>query len=170
MDIIIHKVLPEDAYDYTVCHIACWQSAYKDIIPSGFLANMPNEIEQRTERLKNNLNESTDISYYYAAVNGKMIGRLIFGKCRDEDKSNAGEVTAVYLIKEYWNKGLGRKMMDYAIDELKSIGYDEIIVWVLEDNNRARRFYEKYGFTLDGAKKEMQMGKSLTVVRYTMNL
>ena len=170
MDFTIKKVLAKDAYEYTACHISCWQSAYKGIIPSDYLENMKTEIEQRTDRLKNNLIEMTDYSYYYATINDKMIGRLIFGKSLDDDKPNAGDVTAIYLIEEYWYKGYGRKMMDFAVTELKPIGYNEIIVWVVEDNSRARRFYEKYGFTLDGAKKEMQFGIPLTIVRYTINV
>jgi RimJ/RimL family protein N-acetyltransferase len=61
-------------------------------------------------------------------------------------------------------------MMDYAISELSQAGYQEVIVWVLIDNNRARQFYEKYGFTLDGASKEIEIGEILTEVRYVLNL
>ena len=170
MDFTIEKVLAKDAYEYTVCHVSCWQAAYKGIIPIDYLDNMINEIEQRTEKLKKNLIEMTDYSYYYAAINDKMIGRLIFGKSNDEDKPNAGDVAAIYLVEECWNKGYGKKMMDFAIAELKSKGYDEIIVWTLEENSRARLFYEKYGFTLDGATKEMKIGKPLTIVRYTIDV
>jgi len=52
---------------------------------------------------------------------------------------------------------------------LKSMGYREIILWTFEENKRARYFYEKYGFVLDGAKKEMNKGKALVAVRYVYN-
>ncbi len=33
-----------------------------------------------------------------------------------------------------------------AMSELKSRGFTEVFLWVLEENNIARRFYEKNGF------------------------
>ena len=171
MEVKICKVLPENACEYTACHIACWRSAYKGLIPDDYLDNMPNELAQRTERLTRNLTElAGEYLYYYAAVENKMIGRLIMGKSRDEDKPEAGEIQAIYLLREHWNKGYGRQMMRYAKDKLKSMGYREIILWVLEENDRARRFYEKSEFVFDGTKKEIEIGKPLVEVRYTLNL
>jgi len=60
--------------------------------------------------------------------------------------------------------------MDFAIAELRRAGYQEIIVWVLEDNSIGIRFYEKYGFAPDGAKKEFDLGKPLTCLRYVLDL
>jgi len=169
MNFSINKVLPEEAYEYAACHIACWQSAYKGIVPDGYLENMQKEIEQRAERTKKNLAESPD-SFYCAKLENRIVGVLIFSKSRDEDKPDAGEVGAIYLLAEFWGKGYGRQMMDFAIETLKNAGYHEIILWVLEENHRARRFYEKYGFIFDGTKKEIILGKSLTEVRYMLGV
>lgn len=170
MEVAIHKVLPENAYEYTACHIACWRSAYKDIIPNYYFEDMSREIEPRTERLRKNLNELTEYLYYYAAVENKMIGRLIIGKSRDEDKPYAGEIHAIYLLEEYWDKGYGRQIMSYAVDTLKRMGYREIILWVLDENKRARRFYEKFNFVFDGTKKEIEIGQALIESRYVLDL
>lgn len=32
------------------------------------------------------------------------------------------------------------------MEELKQRGFDKVLLWVLEDNHRARKFYEKFGF------------------------
>lgn len=170
MEITIHRVLPEHASEYIACHISCWQSAYKGIIPDDYLENMSTEVETRTERLKKNLNEMPECQYYYAAVENKMIGRLIMGKSRDADKPDAGEIYAIYLLEEYWSKGYGRQMMDYAIDTLRQMGYSEIILWILKENERAKRFYEKFNFVFDGSSKEIEIGKALLEIRYVLNL
>jgi len=171
MSVVIDKVLPEDAFEFTACHIACWHSAYKGIIPDDYLANMSKEIEQRTERTRKNLNEVTeDTSYYCAKFENKIIGFFIITKSRDEDKLQAGQITAIYLLCEFWNKGYGRQMMNCAIDALRNMGHREIIVWVLEENHRAKRFYEKCGFLPDGTKKEIEIGKSLIEIRYVLNI
>lgn len=44
-------------------------------------------------------------------------------------------------------KGLGQKLMDYVIDDLKEQGYTEFTVGVEDDNDRAKYMYSKYGFT-----------------------
>jgi len=169
MGINICEALPEEAHEYASCHIACWSSAYKGIVPDDYLENMRNETEQRAEKYKENFNELTESSYYCAKFENRIIGILFFGKSRDDDKPCAGEVFAIYLLEDFWNKGYGWQMMDYAVNMLKS-RYREIIVWVFEENRRARRFYEKYGFSADGAKKEITTGKPLILVRYVLKL
>ena len=42
------------------------------------------------------------------------------------------------------------EIMNWIKEEIKSRGYDKISLWVLEENNRARSFYEKMGFVTDG--------------------
>ncbi len=170
MNIVILEDIPGKALEYTKCHISCWQSAYKGIIPDSYLKNMANETEERAERLRNNLTAlAGEYLFYYAEIDDKMAGRLIFGKCRDEDKPDAGEIQAVYLLEEYWGKGLSRQLMDFAVNQLRNMGYREIVLWVLEENKRARRFYEKHGFLPDGEKKEICIdGKSLTELRYKL--
>jgi GNAT superfamily N-acetyltransferase len=169
MKITIRKALPGDAYDYTLCHIACWQAAYRGIVPDEFLNKMPAEAERRTERFRQSLS-GHDREFYCVMNENRMVGRLIFGKSRDEDKSEAGEIDAIYLIKEFWGKGHGKEMLDFAMKRLKSMGYSEVILWTLEENSRGRRFYEKHGFVLDSSKKELEFGKSLTCVRYVFNI
>jgi hypothetical protein len=50
--------------------------------------------------------------------------------------------------------------------ELKRMNFEEVIIWVLEENRRARRFYERNGFALDGGKKEIEYGEPMTCLRY----
>jgi len=169
MEIVIRKALPEEAYEYTSCHISCWQSAYRGIVPDEFLDNMPAEIARRTERFRQLLSEP-DFDSYCVMYGDRMIGLLTFGKNRDEDKPYSGEIGGMYLVGEFWDKGYGGKMMDFAKNELKRMGYDEVSLWVLEENARARRFYERHGFVFDGAKKEIHIGKPLIEIRYSLAL
>lgn len=169
MGILIHRAEPKDAYEYTVCHAECWYSAYKGIIPDGYLENLRNNVEQRVERMERNIVNQPEQTYCCVKLDIEIIGILAFGKSWDDEKSDAGEVHAIYLLEDYWSKGYGRKMMDYAVGALKS-KYCEIIVWVLKENHRARLFYEKYGFSIDGKEKEIVIEKPLIEVRYVLNI
>jgi len=168
MGCTIRKAMLKDAHEYAACHISSWRSAYKGIVPDEYLDSL--SAEQKTERFRQNVAEPNGFDYYCAVDGGKIIGVLIIGPSRDDDKPDAGEITAIYLLEEFWSRGFGKGMMRYAMDALKCMGHHEGIVWVLEENNRARRFYEKCGFALDGAKMEIELAKPLTVVRYAMIL
>ena len=164
MEINIRKVLPTEAYEYAACHIACWQAAYRGIMTDEYLDNM--SAEKMAEDTRQALSNPGVYRFYCVELDRKMIGRLVVSKSRDEDKPDAGEIAAMYLAGEYWDKGYGRKMMDFSIKEIKKMGYDEAFLWVLEENSRARKFYEKCGFEFDGAKKETNIDKPLAHMRY----
>ncbi len=44
-------------------------------------------------------------------------------------------------------------MMDAVLRDIAAAGYTKVMLWVFEDNVRARRFYEAQGFTTDGKTK-----------------
>jgi RimJ/RimL family protein N-acetyltransferase len=58
--------------------------------------------------------------------------------------------------------------MDRNMGRLKELSFKRITVWVLKDNTRARKFYEKHGFTLDDIQKTIEIGKPLIEVRYSI--
>ena len=167
MAFIVRESTEADAYDVARVNILSWQSAYRDIIPDDYLNNL--NIDKRAERLKKDLVEYAGKTYWFAmAYDGKIIGTMAIGQCRDDDKPAAGEVMAIYLLPEYWSMGLGKKSMDFAVKTLRESSFDDIYVWVLEENVRARKFYEKYGFVYDGTRKEINLGKPLIEIRYVL--
>jgi len=169
MGLIIRETNENDAYDTASVHVSSWQSAYSGIIPDEVLQSF--NIEKQAERFINDYKEYKGISFYYVAeLDGKIIGNLVISRCSDDDKPKAGEIIAIYLLEEYWGKRYGYAMLIHAIEVLKNIECNEVIIWVLEENDRARRFYEKCGFTHDGVNKEINIGKQLIELRYSMML
>lgn len=65
---------------------------------------------------------------------------------------------------------IGTKLVREAEQMLRARGYGEIVLWVLEGNADARRFYEAMGFVPDGASKIVQLGVPLKAVRYRKTL
>ena len=164
MGIIIRKAVPEDAFDYAVCHIVCWKAAYKGIISDEYLDNM--SVEQMTGNTRQALSNPGIYSFYCVESDSKIIGRLVLCESRDEDKPDAGEIAAIYLTDKFWGKGYGREMMEFSIQEIRRMGHNEAYLWVLEANSRARQFYENRGFSFDGTKKEISIDKPLIEMRY----
>ncbi|HEY4461458.1 MAG TPA: GNAT family N-acetyltransferase [Streptosporangiaceae bacterium] len=93
-----------------------------------------------------------------------VVGYASYGPERDVDgtpgpfpggQDSAGapvaELYALYVTPDWWSTGTGRALMDRVLAELRAEGYPRIVLWVLTENARARRFYERCGFRLSGA-------------------
>ena len=64
-----------------------------------------------------------------------------------------GEIASFYVLPSEWRRGTGRRLGGRALAEARARGFAEVMLWVLETNARARRFYESLGFRPDGASK-----------------
>ena len=137
-------------------HCTAWQEAYRGIVCDHYLDTMT--VEATTARARQ-FPENTLI----AKDKEKVVGFAVFGPSRDEDLPDAGEVVAIYVLSEYYNKKIGYRLMNEACSRLKE--YNSIFVWVLEGNERAIRFYHKYGFEFDGCKKIWNLGTPVSIVR-----
>ena len=73
------------------------------------------------------------------------------GPSEDADAGErTGELYAIYLDPDRIGTGPGRRLSEHAVEDLRSRGFDTATLWVLETNERARRFYEAAGWTHDG--------------------
>jgi ribosomal protein S18 acetylase RimI-like enzyme len=61
-----------------------------------------------------------------------------------------GELYALYITPAWWSAGVGRELMSRVLSALETDCYQRVVLWVLTDNARARRFYELAGFAPDG--------------------
>ncbi len=156
------------AFAYIICE--SWKAAYVDIISPEEMARKA-DIEVRTERFQTILSERN--GQYYLAFDGETpCGLCTSRSSRDEDLPDYGEVVAIYTLKEYWGTGVGKMLMDTALAELKRLGYKKVLLWAFEKNDRARRFYEKYGFKFDGTYKDSDFADKAATreVRYRIDL
>jgi ribosomal protein S18 acetylase RimI-like enzyme len=97
-----------------------------------------------------------------------VVGFASIGPSRDE--RGIGELYAIYVDPSHWSTGAGRMLLEEGEAQLRS-AYDEATLWVLEENPRARRFYERAGWAPDGARKaEVRWGVRAPEVRYRKRL
>jgi len=50
-----------------------------------------------------------------------------------------------------WRRGIGRLLLEAALARLRDGGWRQATLWVFAANDRARAFYERFGFAADGA-------------------
>lgn len=70
-------------------------------------------------------------------------------------EETVGELVCIHSLQDGWGKGYGSAMMQHVFAELRQAGYASVILWVFEENTRARKFYEKHGFYLTEQKKQI---------------
>jgi len=164
----------EDAERIAEIHVLGWQGGYRGLMPQDYLDGL--DPAQRLPRRIQSL-QGADWSqggcFVVADDEGVLAGFADVGRSRDDDADpdRVGEVRAIYLSPDAWGKGLGRGLMAAALTHLARLGYEQVTLWVLETNARARRFYEAAGFCSDGAVKiDDSLGFSLQEVRYRRGL
>lgn len=83
-------------------------------------------------------------SLVFVAENaGDVVGFASGGRERAGETGYAGELYAIYLIDSAQRRGLGRELFRAVVEGLRGMGLANLIVWVLRDNQPARRFYER---------------------------
>lgn len=73
----------------------------------------------------------------------KIIGTAGFRKSRWEKNSDYGEIVSIYFLPDYIRKRYGRLLLNKCIEELKQYWFSKVLLWVLEDNHRAKKFIKK---------------------------
>jgi GNAT superfamily N-acetyltransferase len=82
------------------------------------------------------------------------------------EERRVAELYALYVRPAWWSTGTGRALMDRVLARSAAAGYSAVTLWVLRDNERARRFYERAGFAPDGATNVLTSLAGVLELRY----
>lgn len=97
---------------------------------------------------------------------GEIVGFASGGPERQGDPTYVGEVYAVYVLQDHQRRGVGRRLAAAVVGQLLRDGFVSMLLWVLEDNRPARRFYESLGGEQVGRRTTTIGGADLTEVSY----
>jgi ribosomal protein S18 acetylase RimI-like enzyme len=164
----VRPAVVADATGIADVHVRSWQGAYRGLIPQPYLDGLDpaQRVPLWTRRAGG---DWTTGGCLVAADETGVVGFADFGPSRDADadQEQVGEVAAIYLLPRAWGTGCGRALMTAALDHLRADGYRQVTLWVLDTNDRARRFYQAAGFAADGAERVEEIGGSqVREVRY----
>ncbi|HZQ16466.1 MAG TPA: GNAT family N-acetyltransferase [Gaiellaceae bacterium] len=150
-----------DAEAIETIRVRGWQAAYRHVYPVEDLDALEVDAGRWHARLAAPPEGWTTV----VAVDGRrVLGFATVGPSRDED--DLGELYAIYVDPGEWSTGAGRALLQRA-EELLAAEYEEATLWVLDENPRARRFYEAFGWTADGGRKAVErLGVRAPEVRY----
>lgn len=133
---IIRQAREEDVRAVSEIIVEGWQTAYRGIIDGGFLDSLSVESQYRR-----------DIRRYDAyRVAADQTGILGFAWNQTLDSGDADcEIIALYVRSRERRRGIGRALLQDAMDAFRKAGKRRMIIWCLRENLEARKFYEKTG-------------------------
>jgi RimJ/RimL family protein N-acetyltransferase len=144
-----------DAPAVALVHVRSWQAAYRGQIPDEVLDNL--SVEDRESMWEREIPKG---GVWVALADDEVVGFVAAGPSREDDAES--ELYAIYFLQSAWGSGLAEPLALAALGDFR-----DTIVWVLDENKRARRFYERLGFVADGVLKSDTIGEAvLNEVRY----
>jgi GNAT superfamily N-acetyltransferase len=170
--VAIRRAGPDDAWRIADVHVRAWKAAFRGLLPQDYLDALEpgDRVGQWVEALASTGRWPV---VFVAEEGGRVSGFAAVGPTRDEDADpeRVGELYTIYLDPGAWGGGLGVALLEQAVAELAEGGFERASLWVLHSNARARRFYERHGWTTDGATKEHDwVAFTATDVRYVRAL
>ena len=132
VDIRVREALPADAEALGAVHYRAWMETYTGLIGPVYLQSMSAEKS--------------------AAMFRKQSCREILAAEADAP-AGFGEIRGVYVLRAYQRCGIGKSLLASAAEALRAQGFRKAYLWVLRENDRAIRFYERNGFQFDGVEK-----------------
>ena len=137
-------------------HYKSWHETYPGLIDAGYLEGVTLEkCRSMARRWPENIIVAKD--------GERVIGFVGCGVYRNESLPGYGEVFSIYVLQKYQGQKVGYELMNAALERLSN--YQKIAVWVLKGNDKAIRFYERYGFRFDGGSAEVILGSPNTELR-----
>lgn len=159
---LIRRAKESDVRSIAEVHVASSRATYGNLCDESFTVEA-REIAWREWM-------PTEKTFTFVAENESgIVGFANFGPTRDSYQgfNNIGELYSVYVLPGNIGSGTGYELTTGALEQLRANGFQAVTLWVLESNQRARDFYERVGFSLDGTTRTSEKdGQHLVEVRY----
>jgi ribosomal protein S18 acetylase RimI-like enzyme len=161
---VVRPATPDDAQAIAEIQVETWRAAYLGVMPREVLDGL--DANESTRTWRHWLSVETT-AQFVAERSGAVVGFASVGPSRHEPES--GEVYSIYVRPDAWGTGSGSALMDAAVAWLAD-RWQEAILWVAEENTRARRFYERYGWVAESARvEEVVPGAEVPEVLYRLS-
>ena len=123
--------------------------SYQVRTETDFLLAFPEEVEQNTEKVAQRLEATTDGQAQMmlcAFVDGKLIGFAIVGQLGSRRKVQHRATFGISILKDYWGLGIGTALMEHCIRYAEKVGFLQLELDVVADNESAVKLYKRHGF------------------------
>jgi ribosomal protein S18 acetylase RimI-like enzyme len=167
--VTIRRARPGDADAMARVHLAAWRSTYAGILPEPYLASLSAERES-LDYERGILERRGGHAGFVAMADGQeaggsgVVGFITGGRSRRPGIAD-GEVETLYLLDDFRDRGVGRRLMRAMASHLASLGAESAFAWVLLENP-SRWFYERLGARLAAREEFTFAGQKTTQLAY----
>jgi len=146
----------------SLIHALGWRDTYADAVPADYMAREITD-ERWVEVFRANYETKNGVRGLLLYRGDTPVSCLNYCKartvnynpgdiCKFDNAAYAdwGEIASFYTHPAERGRGYGGLLMEEALRRLKADGYRNAFVFVLRENERARRFYAAHGFSWDG--------------------
>ncbi|SRR6266487_301198 len=165
-----------DAADLARIQVASWRSGYAELIPAPVLAELTStRAEQRWHDQWHNSVANPPTSRHRVLVaieRGQARGSAVagftsFGPATDPDLWPATDAELYELCVDpgQTGRGHGSRLLNAVADTVADGGFQTLCAWALESDTTRRGFFESAGWTLDGTRRQLDMGTPVPQLR-----
>ena len=176
MQWIVRRAAETDVAELGRVNVAAWRHTYRGIAPDQFLDEMDESRRRQSWSRWVCLPPPDSVFVATNGVDHRVAAYCAVGAVREPQEDAhpvlpTGELMSIYADPEVWGRGAGHVVHDAALAALAGFGFRHAVLWVFEDNARARGFYERHGWRYDGVGKELEIaGRRPVEVRYSTAL
>lgn len=141
----LRKAVLGDEKTLAFIQVQSWRSAFRDILSSEDLARYT-DLEKTQEMYRHVLSHEP-VRIWMLSIDGQPHAIAAWGDNRDGFDSDIAELICIHSLPGNWRKGYGSCLMRQVLTDIQQAGYTGVVLWVFEQNSRARQFYERHGFS-----------------------
>ena len=140
-----------------------WPSAYEELLGAGPLEYMLDKFYS----IPSLQNQASVLNHQFIIVLEDEVP-IGFASFSAHDDSNIYHLNKIYVLPARQGKNIGRHILDYIIERIKSVGCSMLQLNV-NRHNKALHFYEKYGFKII-REEDIDIGEGYFMNDYVMEL
>lgn len=144
LEVIIRPAQPEDA-------LGIIKTVNSEAVERSYI--LTDKIGKTVEEEKKCLtNMDSQRSLFVVA----LMGNIVVGCLAGENKTNGRNVLEVglHVLKGYRDMGIGKEMLEYALEWSSEKGFDKIKACIFTSNKRSLSLFKKLGFEEEGTRQK----------------
>ncbi len=150
----IRAATRDDADGITDVQVASWRIGYAHVFPESVLYADDFDSSRRAfwNLWRFDPGHRLAVATQVGSDGDRVVGFSSYGpeRVRARGFTGRGEIWAFYLHPDVWGTGIAPALMEHTEIRLTAEGFESAVLWVLDDNPRARAFYEKFGWEASG--------------------
>lgn len=159
--LLVREATMADAAAIGEVHAEAWRVGHRDLFDPRWLQKL---VEQRRHCWSDIMKDPQQArrTLLVAERGDRVVAFTYFGP--HPDGMPDAEILDLYAHPNVWGTGVAWTLMDAAWDHLREARFRRVKAWTMKGANRARHFYESYGFTQTRGTREHDFGDGRPVL------